>query len=302
MVMQIDHIILFNEIAKEKSISRVAANSHISQPALSQQMQRLEDEIGLKLFVRSNKGIELTEAGQILQKYATQIIHTYNNFKEDIADYQNNSRTFRICATNVVANYALPCTFYKVNQKFPNYTFHMNSMPSKEVVRKVTENQADLGFIVGTTDESSVISKYAYSDKIIIVANKNYNIPDKITFQELKRYPLIMLNETFSSCRIVVQYFEELGYHLMDDYKILYQMDSTESVKASVIGKYGLAFLPYMAVKKELYLNQLKSVHIDGFELDYNITMIHKPKEELINPDMFHVIKYFENTINKSIC
>ena len=116
--MQIDYLILFNEIAKEKSISKVANLFHISQPALSQQMQRLEDEIGLKLFSRSNRGTELTEAGAILKKYALQIISSYEDFKEDISNFQNHNRTFRICAANVIANYALPCTLYKVNQKF----------------------------------------------------------------------------------------------------------------------------------------------------------------------------------------
>ena len=60
--MQLEHIMLFSKIAEEKSISRVAQASHISQPALSQQMQRLEEEVGQKLFERSNRGIELTEA------------------------------------------------------------------------------------------------------------------------------------------------------------------------------------------------------------------------------------------------
>ena len=299
--MQIDHILLFNEIAKEKSISKVASASHISQPALSQQMQRLEEEVGLKLFARSNRGIELTEAGKIMQKYALQIIHNYKNLKEEISNYKNNNRTFRICATGVVANYALPCTFYKVNRKFPNYSFTMTSMHSHEVILNLLENQADLGFIAGKSDEPGLIMKHAYTDKIFLVANNNYNIPEKITMHDLKRHPLILLDETFSSYRILLQYVQKLGFDTQD-FKILYNMDSTESVKASVIGRYGLAFLPYMAVKKELYLKQLKIVEIEGFDLDYEIYMVYKTKSESINSDMFQVIKYFENTVNKSIC
>jgi len=299
--MQLDHILLFNEIAKEKSISKVASSFHISQPALSQQMQRLEDEVGIKLFARSNRGIELTEAGKIMQKYASQFIHIYDNLKEDISNHKNNNRTFRISATGVVANYALPCTFYKVNQKFPDYSFTMASMPSREVIHSVNENQSDLGFIAGKFEDSGLITKHAYTDKIFLVACSNYNVPEKITLYELQRYPLIMLNESFSSYRIVIQYLQEFGFN-EDNFKILYYMDSTEAVKASVIGRYGLAFLPYMAVKKELYLKQLKIIEIEGFDLDYEIHMVYKAKDEMINSDMFNVIKYFENTVNKSIC
>ncbi len=299
--MQIDYLILFNEIAKEKSISKVANLFHISQPALSQQMQRLEDEIGLKLFSRSNRGTELTEAGAILQKYAMQIISSYDDFKEDISNFQNHNRTFRICAANVIANYALPCTFYKVNQKFPNYTFNMNSKSSREVVHGVLENKTDLGFIVGDCEDPTLISKHAYTDKICLVASSSYNVPERITFNNLKRYPLIMLNETFSAYRILVDYFEKIGLNI-DDFKVLYNMDSTESVKSSVVGRYGMAFLPYISVKKELYIEQLKIVEVEGFDLDYEVNMIYKPKNELISEDMYQVVKYFGNIVSKSIC
>ena len=62
-------------------------------------------------------------------------------------------------------------------------------------------------------------------------------------------------------------------------FKVLYNMDSTESVKSSVVGRYGMAFLPYISVKKELYIEQLKIVEVEGFDLDYAVNMIYKPKK-----------------------
>ena len=63
--MLLEHIIMFYKIATEKSISKVAQNNHISQPALSQQMQRLEEEFGVQLFIRTKNSIALTEAGKM---------------------------------------------------------------------------------------------------------------------------------------------------------------------------------------------------------------------------------------------
>lgn len=299
--VHLEHIILFSKIATEKSISKVAAASHISQPALSQQMQRLEEEVGIKLFERSNRGIELTEGGRVMQKYALQFMRTYENFKEEIGNLQNNSGTFRIAATNVAGNYAIPCTLFKIKNKFPTFTFSLASMPSSGVMRHVAEDQADVGFVVGAVEETGMVCKKSFSDKIFLVASKDYNVRESLSIQDLQHYPLIMLNEDFSSYRLLVSQFKARGYD-MSDFKVLYHLDSTESVKASVIGKYGMAFLPYMAIKKEIYLGQIKLVEMPDFNLSYDVSIIYKSQNLQASNPISAVTKYFEHIVTTSIC
>lgn len=299
--MHLEHIELFSKIASEKSISKVAAANHISQPALSQRMQRLEEEVGLRLFERSNRGIELTEAGKVMQKYAVQLGRIYDNFREEIGNLRNNSGTFRIAATAVAGNYAIPCTMFRVKNKFPNFIFSLSSIPSSEVIRLVMEDQADVGFIIGHCDEPGLICKKTFSDKIHLVAAKEYHVKEALTLEELKQYPLIMLNENFSSYRLLQQQIKNFGYS-MGDFRTLYNLDTTESVKASVIGKYGMAFLPYMAIKKELYLNQLKIIQTENFHLNYDVYIIYKPSNYASSNPICEVIKYLEYIVSSSMC
>ena len=135
--MLLEQISMFSRIAKEQSISKAAQAIHISQPALSQQMQRLEEELGVKLFERSNRGIILTRAGEVMQKYSEQFLETYSNLKEELASLESYNGTFRIAATPVACNYALPCSLFKVNHKYPSYSFSLNSVPSTEVIHRV---------------------------------------------------------------------------------------------------------------------------------------------------------------------
>ena len=72
--MLIEQIIMFDRIAREKSISKAASASHISQPALSQQMQRLEEELGVKLLVRSGRNITLTDQGIFFKRRAQELL------------------------------------------------------------------------------------------------------------------------------------------------------------------------------------------------------------------------------------
>ena len=130
--MQLEHLDLFLKIAQEKSISKVASASHISQPALSLQMQKIEDTLGCKLFERSNRGIQLTEAGIITKRYAAQLMFTYDQFMEELHNLRNNNDTCRVAATLVAANYAIPCTLVKAKEKFPDFIFTLSSMPTSQ--------------------------------------------------------------------------------------------------------------------------------------------------------------------------
>lgn len=273
--MQLEHIILFDKIAKEKSISRVAAASNISQPALSQQMQRLEEEVGLKLLERSNRGIELTDAGRIMQKYAQQIIAARQQFLKEIENLQKHSDTLRIAATTVAGNYAIPFALPLLKSAYPQFSFSLASMPSYEVMRRVTEGRADIGFIVGAVEKPGLVCEKSFSDDIHLVAAWDYDVQGGMTLSDLRKYPLITLNERFSSYRLLLEQLKSLGYNI-EDFNVLYHMDSTESVKALVAEKCGMAFLPYMAVKQELEHHRLRLVEVENLRLSYDVHMLRR--------------------------
>lgn len=299
--MLIEQIYMFHRIASEKSISRAALASHISQPALSQQMHRLEEELGVTLFERSNRGITLTDAGEVMEKYSRQFIETYHNLKEELENLQSYSGTFRVAATYVACNYALPCCLYKMNRKFPNYSINLSSASSREVIRRVQQGQADLGFVVGEVQEENLDCNLVFSDRICLVASKDYHIADSILLEELKRVPLLMLNEQFSSYRLLHQYLARKGYPV-ERLKVLFHLDSTESVKSTVMAGHGLAFLPYMTVKKEAYQQLVKIVHVEDFDLTYDVYSISRLREARENPKLYEIARYFKSIVSKSIC
>ncbi len=299
--MQLEHLALFLKIAQEKSISKVASLSYISQPALSLQMQKIEESLGCRLFERSNRGIQLTDAGNITKRYAEQLIDTYDRFQEELQNLRNNNETCRVAATQVAANYAIPCALVKAKNKFSHFTFSLSSMPSREVIRHVTEDQADVGFIVGTVKKQELICKNVFSDQIVLVAAADYAVPDSLSIDKLKLQPLVLLDESFSSYRLMAEQLKSMDYNI-SEFNVLYHMDSTESVKSMVMSGHGLTFLPYMAVKKEIYLQQLKIVETENFCLRYDVSIVYKPKTENRCHQMAMVKRYFENMVPTTIC
>lgn len=298
--MLIEHLILFDKIASEKSISKVAEECHISQPALSQQMRKLEEEVGLRLLDRSNKGIELTENGKAIHKYFQQMIEIYANLSEEIENLKSYSGTIRIFASHVVGQYALPCSIHKMSEKFPSYTFALSTMTSADVVRKIMEEQGSVGFIVSSADHPELVCKHIYSDKVFLLCSEKFYKKDTITLEELKKHPLITLIDSFSSRRILDNALRHAGYDIKD-FSILMNLDSTESVKASIIANLGFAFLPYMSIKKEIYQKQLKIVEVVDFNVKYDLHMIYKKKAEHQQAPS-DIINYFESIVDGTFC
>jgi len=298
--MQIDHLILFHKIASEKSISKVAEECHLSQPALSQQMRKLEEEIGLRLLDRSNRGIVLTSGGKVVYKYFQQIIETYENMLEEIKNLNHYSGTVRIFASYVVGQYALPCSIHKMNEKFPKFNFTLSTMSSSEVVRKITEEKGSIGFIVSSVSNPDLVCKHIYTDKGYLVCSEKFYKENTITLDKLKTYPMITMTDHFSSQRILSQTLKKAG-HDIGDFNILMNLDSTESLKASVIANLGFAILPYMSIKKEIYLKQLKIVEIPGLQVNYDLHMIYKKREDSMDTPA-DVIDYFESIVDETFC
>lgn len=298
--MLLENVLMFSKIANEKSISKVASANHISQPALSQQMQRLEEELGMKLLVRSNRGIELTEAGKIMHKYAVQFEKTYKNLREELDNLKESNATFRIAASPVVCNYALPCNLYKLNKMFPQCAFSLQDEHSSEVILHVQNGQADIGFIVGHSGANDLTETLAFSDKIYLIANNNASVPVLEGLQDIGKLPLLMLNSHFSSYRLVYEYLKQAGCSAK--LNISSFLNSTEAIKSAVSAGYGMAFLPYMAVKKELYTKEFKIVEIPGFDLNYDVYSVYRADGEDRSESINEIIRYLVTTVNKNIC
>ena len=298
--MQIESLKFFYEVASVRSISKVAKNSLISQSALSQQIQRLEDGLGYKLLIRSNKGVELTEAGFIVEKYAKNVLKSYDNMVEDLNNVSKNNNIIRINSVWTVATYALPCTLFKVKKKYPNHNYNLASNVSDDVEQHLINDVCDIGFIYDKPNEPSLVSHKVGSDKLVAVVSKDFNIKQDLNIKELLNYGLILLDNKTRERRLINSKFNNAGYNL-EDFNILFDLDSTESVKSMVAKGYGISFLPYLSVKKEIYTKELKLLNVLDFEAECDIYIIFK-HDQYMKKTIKEFIEYIKKIGQDSFC
>lgn len=298
--MDIEYLDYFYKVAIAGSISKVAKNEHISQPALSQQIAKLEEILDCKLLERSNKGVELTEKGIIVLKYADNILRTYNTMLEQLQSADENIKNIKIEACWSIATYSLPCVMYIIKNKFSNYNYELNSNESDLIEENVMNNICDLGVIYSKPKNSNLSHYRIGRDKIVLVSSSNYKIPYTIQFKQLIDYPFILLNDKVHVIDAISNKMKEIGLGI-DDLKILYNSDSAESVKSSVLNEFGIAFLPYTSIKKELYNKQLKLIEIEDYSIEYDMYLIYD-KSLKSNKILWEFIEYFKEVAKKSLC
>ncbi|HRX42821.1 MAG TPA: LysR family transcriptional regulator, partial [Clostridia bacterium] len=138
--MNLESLKFFFEVVKAGSITNVAKSGHISQSALSQQLTRLETELNEKLLIRSNKGVSLTRAGEVVYKFSENIIRTYDEMLYELDSLKKSESLIKVAACRSIADYAIPCTLVLANREFPDHKYELFSRNSADIASDVANN------------------------------------------------------------------------------------------------------------------------------------------------------------------
>jgi DNA-binding transcriptional LysR family regulator len=298
--MHIEYFNYFYQVAKVKSISKVAKQIHISQSALSQQIQKFENSVGYQLFKRSNKGVELTEMGEIVLQYSENILNTYKKMMTDLEKGSNISNTVSIQACHSISHYALPCSIYKIKEKYPYHQYELITSSSDKIRSSVENNICDIGFVYGKGNEENLEYHEVGHNKFVLTSSFYYEAPKEITVEELLKYPIISMSY---NDQITASFEENLHDHNIDydDLNIIFTLDSIEAIKASINRKHGLAILPYISIKEEIYKKSYKIIQVKDLDIDIKVYMVTR-KESKNSKAVCEFANLFKKIGKESFC
>lgn len=298
--VHIENFNYFYLVAKFKSISRVAKSQHISQSALSQQLQKFEASIGVSLLERSNKGVTMTRMGEVVMKYSENIIKTYEKMLQEINAVREDLSIVKIEASHAIADYSLPCTLYKIKEQYSYHRYELIGGSSPSIVDDVLNNICDVGFVYEDPNLDDLVSEKLGVNTMVLISNYQDPMPSRISIADLFQYPLITLNDKYEIKRILKKNFQPLGYPY-ENLRILFETDSIEALKSSVARGHGLSFVPYIAVKEELYRKKFKIIEIEGINIAQTVYLISK-KGNRQNSSVDEFIDAFRKMGSNSFC
>lgn len=291
----------FREVVETKSISKVATIRHISQSALSQNIQKLEDELGFSLLERSNRGVEPTDAGKILFKHSGTMLRVLEKMKEELESLHYSMENIRINGSLSLVDYSLPCVLYKVKKKYPSYNFEMHARSNMDSMNDLINDLTDLCFVTEEPCDDRLDFALIGKERIVLVANSQSRIPDIIDVKDLLKHEMVLLDdEALTISSFIKHKLKDVGLTI-DKIPIMFKVDSIPAAKSSISNNLGICFLPYMAVKKELYEKKYKIVEVNQFDLDFKIYVVSQKKCNR-NRSVEDVYNYFVENGEKDFC
>jgi DNA-binding transcriptional LysR family regulator len=232
-------------VAEELHFGRAAARVHIAQPALSNQIQSLEKELGLPLFIRSTRRVELTTAGETFYDRCVRILSDIDLSTEITRSIAGKTITrIRIGTVYPATTGVLPAFLARIARKYPEIQLHISSGTTQEIVRHLESGQINLGFIRPVENIGALRFFSIAHDRYLLAVEKNNPLAarDDIGIEDLRDQKIIAFSRQNLSYteRYFTEKFEE--YDLTKN--IAYSCDDSFSLVSLVSAGLGIGFAP----------------------------------------------------------
>lgn len=165
---------VFISVADKRNFSRAAEELHLTQPAVSQQIQQLEKHVGAKLLLRTNKSVQLTKAGEIVYLHAKEITGLYKRMSMLVNELNNEpTGSLKIGASYTFGEYVLPHILARMKNLFPNIFPSVQIGNTRDIAKAITSHEIDVGIVEGEISLRNIYIKSVSTDKMYIVAGGN---------------------------------------------------------------------------------------------------------------------------------
>lgn len=266
----------FVAVARCGSLSAAARELFISQPAVTQQIQKLEARLQTRLFIRHERGVELTTAGQLFLDYAQRIIELEDLASEALAAHrQSLSGTLRLGATFTLGEYVLPPIIGRFKAANPDVEIVLEVENTAKVVEHVVTGHFSCGAVEGPVHNALVRSERLADDEMAVVCGSSHPCAGRhtLTLDELVLETWI-LREAGSGTQTV---FEEALLAAGRDpagLRVLMRLGSTQSVKGMVMEGLGLTVLSPWAIRAELAAGTLHRLVVPELDLHRAFSLV----------------------------
>jgi DNA-binding transcriptional LysR family regulator len=266
MALNVHQLHIFYTVAERGSFSAAAQALHMTQPAVTMQVQALEERFGTKLLNRTTKKLELTEAGQRLLPQARKAVELMRDTDVIMAKFIEELKGRLLFAASLtIGEYVLPRLLGSFLRRFTEVWVNMKVMNTTEIIDAIAHQGLDFGIIEAPCEVAGFDAEPVMNDELMLVTPTDHPFAfrDEVTLAEVIREPMV-LREKGSGTRQIME--EELLRHGVSEAElhVVSEFGSTGAVKSAVEAGLGLSILSVWTIKHEIALGLLKPVRISG--------------------------------------
>jgi DNA-binding transcriptional LysR family regulator len=266
----------FCAVVERKSFSQAADRLGVTQPAVSLQIRALEERLGQRLFDRSGRRVEPTEAGLRLYRGAQRLLALEQQVLEDVAGDEDGELRGELAigaATGPGATVVpvLLCEFQREN---PEVRVELTISDTQSVIEAVARRELELGVVGATPRHRSVAYEPFFKDEVVLVCPPKHPFAGKtITIDDLRGEQLVVMQEGAGVRQVIEEELRKAGKRLRD-LDVRLELGLQESVKSAVEAGFGVTFISRSAVESELADGSLATARVRGLEPSRQISLV----------------------------
>lgn len=282
--MELRQLITFTKVTQLKSYLKAAENLGYAQSTITTQIQLLEKELGIKLFERIGRSMELTAKGLIFLEYAEKIVNLSEEAKDAVRNKDIPNGILKIGVVESLCTVKLPELLKNYHMKYPEVEVIIKIGTSPDLQDMLKNNIVDLIFTLGEQiNNPDLISCICYKEPMALLASPLNKLANKknLTLKDFADIPLVLTEKGCSYRSALEKMFrdESLKPHLA------LEIGNIETIKTFVINNLGITLLPIMTVENELAKGNLVKLALN--KRDFNMmTQILHHKNKWVTPAM----------------
>ncbi|SFF04483.1 LysR family transcriptional regulator [Alteribacillus iranensis] len=274
MVLDIQQLKTFQAAAKHENYSAAAEELSLSQPAVSRQIDRLEQYLQVNLFYKVGRQMKLTAIGKEVKAKTDQILALVNSttsLVQSINELETGS--LRLGASTTIGNYSMAPMIMKFMEKYPHVDIKLDIKSTAEMKKSLRQEMLDIAVIPETPESNEFEAELFVEDEIVFVASPHHPIvkKEKITIEDLAQERWILRDPNSNTRKTMQHHLLSHGFVLPEGV----ELGSTEAVKQAVITGGGIAFLSKMTFETERQLGVLQALNVENIACKRHFYVVH---------------------------
>ncbi|MBZ0199800.1 MAG: hydrogen peroxide-inducible genes activator, partial [Ignavibacteriaceae bacterium] len=236
-----------------RSFSVAANHCFVTQPTLSMQIQKLEEELGITIFNRSKSPVTPTDIGVKVLRQARIVLHESERLQSIIDDETGHfSGILKIGIIPTVAPYLIPLFLQPFVEKFPHVELTIDEITTSEIVTALNKDVIDVGILSLPLNEHNLVEKGLFYEPFLAYLPKNHHLSEKeyLTTEDISPDELLLLKEghCFRDQALKICSATKGGLNKHGG-RILFDSGNLDTLKKLVEQDFGVTLLPYLAVQ-----------------------------------------------------
>jgi DNA-binding transcriptional LysR family regulator len=274
------NIEIFCDIATHRSFSKAALVRQVSQPAVSQALQQLEEELGVTLVDRSQRPIDLTAAGSVYLQRCQKWLEEYREIEDLVRRFDGKlAGRVRLASIYSVGLLQMSGYVHSYTQEYPDVQVALDYAPPDEIYRRVLRDEVDFG-IVSFPREGGEIGCIPWQNQEMVLATApGHHLAERgaVVVRELQGENFVGFTADLMICRKTEKLLKKSDVSV----NVVHQFDNVETVKRAVEIDLGMAILPLETMRREIEFGTLHAVRLADVEFFRPLGVVHKRHKHL---------------------